>query len=133
MTYSVTGEILVNGKPVRDAAIAFHPTKKSEGRVSTSRGITDSEGKFTLTTFVAGDGAPEGEYIVTVYWPERPLNPSGEVDQLPADRLGGRFANTARSNLRAQIGQRPTTLLPVDLSDPKVVKVGEYLLSDEEG
>jgi hypothetical protein len=127
--FAVEGEIYVNGKPAHGAVIAFHPKKKAEGPISTSRGVADSLGKFALTTFVAGDGAPEGEYVVTVYWPQRPLNPHGESDPLPADKLGGRFASPTQSKLRARIEKQPTRLARIDLADQSIERSPEFYFS----
>ncbi|MCC7425192.1 MAG: hypothetical protein IT428_33395 [Planctomycetaceae bacterium] len=115
------GELFVDGKPAEHAAIAFHPVNRTEWASATSRGVVDREGRFTLTTYAVNDGAPEGEYVVTVYWPDRPLNPAGEGDNLPTDRLGRRFASAAQSRLRARLGRQAATLARVDLNDKDVV------------
>ena len=62
-TYPVTGTVTLQGKPVAGAAITFVPTG-SEGEAASA--ITDSEGKYALTTWRAGDGARPGEYRVKV-------------------------------------------------------------------
>ena len=62
-TYPVTGTVTSQGKPVAGAAITFVPTG-NEGEAASA--ITDSEGKYALTTWRAGDGARPGEYRVKV-------------------------------------------------------------------
>ena len=62
-TYPVTGTVTMQGKPVAGAAITFVPTG-NEGEAASA--ITDSEGKYALTTWQAGDGARPGEYRVKV-------------------------------------------------------------------
>lgn len=57
----VTGVVLLDGKPVANAAVLFIPP---EGRPA--EGTTDAEGKFTLQTFQPGDGALVGLHDVTV-------------------------------------------------------------------
>jgi hypothetical protein len=128
LRFPVQGKIFVGDKPAEGAVIAFHPVKKAEGPSSTSRGTADSQGKFSLTTYVSGDGAPEGEYIVTVYWPERPLNPNGEGHDLPVDKLRGKFANPAASKLRARIGPQLTTLPRLDLGSQAVQQAKAFYL-----
>ena len=74
------------------------------------RGVTDAEGRFQLRTYHDGDGAPAGEYTVTLYWPA-PYRPNVPVsDQLPPDRLGERFMNPRDSTRRAIVPAGPTTL-----------------------
>lgn len=50
------------GGPVADAVVTFSP---QEGQ-PVAFGRTDSQGKYTLTTYQAGDGAVAGKYIVLV-------------------------------------------------------------------
>jgi len=67
--YKVTGKITFNGNPVADADVTFSPRDKQ----AVASGRTDKDGKFTLTTYVAGDGAAEGGYSVLVT-KSRPTN-----------------------------------------------------------
>ncbi len=67
VTYPVTGRVLVNGKPATAALVTFHPVG---GSVDTPRPVArvGANGEFALTTRETGDGAPAGEYRVTVVW-----------------------------------------------------------------
>jgi hypothetical protein len=67
----VSGKVTVNGVPVANAGIVFHP-KDGKGRPATAE--TVEGGVYRLTTFNAGDGALKGEYRVTVVW-EEPVHP----------------------------------------------------------
>jgi len=60
-TAKVAGTVTVNGQPAKAFNIIFHP---AQGRPAT--GITDDQGRFSLTTFDPGDGAVLGEHVVTV-------------------------------------------------------------------
>lgn len=60
--YPVTGSVTYKGKPLEGAIISFTP--KSDGRPAST--TTDSEGKYSLSTDVNGDGAVAGEYAVTI-------------------------------------------------------------------
>ena len=61
--YPVTGVVFLAGKPVENANVTFRPVV---GIGTASFGVTDPEGKFTLRTYVAGDGAPVSDYFVTI-------------------------------------------------------------------
>ena len=58
----VSGTVNYNGSPVEGATVTF--SAGTSARSST--GVTDSSGKFKLTTFDTNDGAQAGEYIVTI-------------------------------------------------------------------
>jgi hypothetical protein len=109
-TYPVEGQVLVQGKPAEGVQVFLHPREPSQR--GKPRGTTNAEGKFQLRTYHDGDGAPAGEYTVTIYWPG-PYNPKMAVeDQMPPDRLGERFMNPAGSPLTATVSAGPTTLPP---------------------
>jgi hypothetical protein len=63
--HPVSGQVLFNGKPAAHASVIFHPKAGAEG-VPVPRANADAQGNFTLSTYGVGDGAPLGEYAVTV-------------------------------------------------------------------
>ena len=124
-TYRVTGTVTLQGKPVAGAAITFVPTGQ-EGEAASA--ITDSEGKYALTTWQAGDGARPGEYRVKVSKQEQiAVDPSKMVKNLsieeeqkiyveskkpapPAKRLiPSKFENEQTSGLVHKVEEKPTT------------------------
>jgi len=60
--YKTTGTVTYKGQPVEGAVVAFHSSEA--GRLAT--GKTDAQGRFELTTYQPGDGAPAGSHQVTV-------------------------------------------------------------------
>lgn len=65
-TTEVTGIVTLDDKPVANATVNFTTTKK-DGH--SAQATTDSEGRYTLSTFVEGKGhkgAMPGEYKVSV-------------------------------------------------------------------
>jgi hypothetical protein len=63
-THKVTGKVTMGGSAVAGATVTFSPEK---GSSPAAMGLTDAQGVYTLTTYAAGDGAPEGDYKVLVY------------------------------------------------------------------
>lgn len=61
-TYPVEGVVLHNGKPVDGATVVFNSTAENRAAF----GVTDSAGRFSLTTFNQGDGAVAGPQQVRV-------------------------------------------------------------------
>lgn len=58
-----TGTVTYQGAPVEGAKVMFHPV---DGGARSSYGVTDSEGKFTMSTFGLNDGALLGKQKVTI-------------------------------------------------------------------
>lgn len=58
----VQGIVTLDGTPVPDASVTFMPAEG--GRPAF--GISDAQGKYTLTTFEQGDGALHGNHLVTI-------------------------------------------------------------------
>ena len=57
----VSGQVLIDGKPVPGGMVRFVPEK---GRPATAD--IQSDGRFTMKTFEEGDGVLPGKHIVTV-------------------------------------------------------------------
>ena len=63
-TYPITGTVTLKGQPLEGATVVFVPSEGASHEPAT--GITNAEGKFKLSTFLADDGAQEGEYRIKV-------------------------------------------------------------------
>lgn len=59
----VSGTVTYNGTPVDGATVTFGT---SDAAARSPSGVTDSSGRFKLTTYDTNDGAPVGEYTVTI-------------------------------------------------------------------
>jgi hypothetical protein len=57
----VSGQVLIDGVPIRSGGVRFFP---HDGRPST--GNIDAEGRFSLSTFEPGDGCTLGQHRVAV-------------------------------------------------------------------
>lgn len=129
--YPTTGVVTHQGKPVDNAILSFHPVDPKavavpEGRegpeVASPTTQTDDRGAFSLSTYYADDGAPAGDYKVTVVWAAPVLAvstgdtlseddiASGEFTPEKAkvaphgnDKLKGRCADPATTPLKATI------------------------------
>lgn len=129
--FPVQGSLFVNNKPATGAMLTLHPTESTNQTSLRSLCVVDDEGQFAFSTYTGGDGAPEGVFVLTAYWPDpRQVNtdPDGESEQLAPDLLGGRFSAPARSPLRVRVDSSPNVLAPVDLNDRALNGVESYLL-----
>lgn len=65
-TYRAYGAVTYRGKPLGGATVVFHPLEGAGKSRRTAAGVTDSSGRFILTTVKPRDGAAAGAYRVTV-------------------------------------------------------------------
>lgn len=63
--FPVTGQVLFEGRPAAGAVVTFHPKDKNIV-IPAPHARADAQGNFVLTTYRAEDGAPVGEYLITV-------------------------------------------------------------------
>jgi len=87
-TAAVTGRVTYKDKPVAKASVSFTP---AEGATPAANGITDEDGRFTLSTFGINDGALPGKYRVAIIarGPDRPLRPGELGSGMPGETMPG--------------------------------------------
>ncbi|AMV30396.1 hypothetical protein VT84_38745 [Gemmata sp. SH-PL17] len=71
---------------------------------------TDEQGNYALTTYAEGDGAPAGDYIITITWPvpkKTPFEPEG------GDQLAGKLAKPERSPHKFTVSKQSDQEVPV--------------------
>jgi hypothetical protein len=107
-TFAVTGQVLQNNKPVPNATVVLHPVNGDS--TTKPRGKTDAQGNFKLTTYDLEDGAPSGEYLVTV---EQWLTTNPEEG--PKNRLPSKFSKPESSLLTAKVDNNPNNTLKLEL------------------
>jgi hypothetical protein len=110
--FPVRGSVLVAGKPAVKALVVFHPLNEPEA--PRPSGEVGTDGTFTLSTHTTGDGAPAGEYAVTVLWLSGSSTIGGDADSGP-DRLGNRYSDPKSTTLRARVNEAPTELKPFSI------------------
>jgi hypothetical protein len=113
----VTGAVFVNGKPAAGARLFFHPlADPASPRALRPFAEVEADGSFEVNTYLAGDGAPTGDYVVTVYWPAPPPAKGRFSDEsMPPDRLKDVYSNPRTSKLRAHIIRGDNVLPPFQL------------------
>jgi hypothetical protein len=103
----VTGVVMVDGKPARNARVVLHrPDAPPAGQPTADakpspRGECDDSGKFQIYTYAAYDGAPAGDYRVTISWKDpEGLNREGDTyrELLPAV-----YQHPVKSKLKASV------------------------------
>ena len=113
-THPVSGQVKYAGKPAAGVKVFLYPTSAPVvPEIPTHPyGVTGSDGRFTLSTYGDGDGAPEGGYQVILLWP--PETAEGEEAGADADRLLGWY-DVKHSALTVQVKPGENALPPFDL------------------
>jgi len=66
-TFPLLGTLTLDGKPLAGAIVSLHRfNKETEKFAYVCDGLTDAGGRFQVSTYGRFDGAPAGEYAVTV-------------------------------------------------------------------
>ncbi|MBN2293524.1 MAG: carboxypeptidase regulatory-like domain-containing protein [Pirellulales bacterium] len=94
-TYDVTGTVkFTDGSPVAGVCLTF----ETDTPPISATCITDSEGKFTLSTLGDGDGAPVGHYRVLIAPPQM-----ADPDSPPPVRFHPKYRSFKTSGLEFDV------------------------------
>jgi len=105
--HPVKGKLTVSGKPAVGAFVLFTPVNEpADAPDPRPRANVEEDGSFSLSTYGENDGAPVGDYIVTVSW---------EDPDTHDDKLKGRYSDPATSKLRAKVIEGQNELPPFQL------------------
>ena len=112
----VTGKVLVDGVPTAGVQVHYAPQVEIAEKRERYRNRfflqSGDGGKFSLSTYVNGDGIPFGEYALEFKWMEQRL--SGEVD-----RFGGRYSYPAPPLMKIQVNNKSIDLGEIRLETKK--------------
>lgn len=114
VAYPASGSLTLAGKPIAGAQITLVPQDSKFPESIRPTAVTRADGRFDLSTFQDGDGAPRGEYKVSVIW--HPLVQSEAGAVRGANALPARYATPDSSGLTVSISDSKTTLPAIDLA-----------------
>lgn len=121
--YPVKGKIQVNGQPAKDCQVVLNPTYEDKHPIA-PLGRTNDAGEFQITSYTPNDGAPEGQYVVTVTWPKNSGQTYGTLDGI--DQLGDAYATVDKTKgmpgFTIKVERQPLELPPFDLKQSAAVK-----------
>ncbi len=125
--YQVTGSVRINGELQKGVAIVFNHTDPGvTANAARPVAVTNDAGEFQLSTNGPADGAVEGTYIVTFFWPQ-----GGTSSR---DFLKGRYVRQEASQHRVTIEPADTSLPPFELEAPPAdVQEAQQVLSGAAG
>jgi hypothetical protein len=116
--HPVEGVITRGGKPLANALVALHPkSKPSGGEAVAPNGQTDENGVFKVSTYDANDGAPEGEYAVTVQYYQTVKTANG-IEPGP-NVLPAKLSQPGTTDISVKIVAGPNKLAPIEVAGKK--------------
>ena len=105
--FPVRGKVYHQDKPAEGAFVLFIPKNEpAEPKDPRPRATVEKDGSFALSTYGNRDGAPAGDYHVSITWP------GDEID----DRLAGRYGDAKKPKLQATVKEGPNELPPFKLN-----------------
>jgi hypothetical protein len=108
----VAGAIHFRGQPAEGAFVSLYP-KNETGGVPRPRASVAKDGTFIVSTFNGSDGAPEGDYIVTVQW-FKPVRQGSDLVGGP-NVLPAKYASPKTSNVTIHVAAGENHLPPIQL------------------
>ncbi len=103
-TTPVKGKVLVDGKPVTNIWVTLHPENETKESLL-PKAQSDASGNFAVGTYIGADGAPPGNYKITVEW-------------LTYNQFGGRWSGP--SKIDDKFASASTTPFEVTVADKSV-------------
>jgi hypothetical protein len=110
--YPVVGHVTFENEWPLGTSVVLHPLSNVPS--IRPQGVVDALGNFRVTTFRDGDGAPPGEYIVTLVWHKFVID--GEDYKPGPNVLPPMYAEPATSPLIIEVTERSNNLKPFTLS-----------------
>jgi hypothetical protein len=112
--FPVRGKVLFRGQVPANALVIFHPTVNANPTAPRPTGRVNANGNFTLTTFAENDGAPAGDYNVTIIWSvQKEGNDDYDDGANMVDLLQGYYSSPKTSGIRRQVKEGENELEPI--------------------
>jgi len=111
--HPVRGTVLVNKKPAAEALVFMHRKGRNSLEEQVPFGKADKDGSFKVMNGNSGEGAPEGEYTLTVYWPDMSKPEDGNGGR--PDALNGAYDKVAQSKLTFTVKSGQNTIPTLEL------------------
>ena len=114
-TTPVSGQVLVDALPMKNLWVKLHSATPQPDGVE-PKAQTDDEGNFKITTHIGGDGAPVGEYKITIEWLTYQQFGSSWVGP---SKLDGTCGDPNTTEFTVTVGQEPVILPAFNVSARK--------------
>jgi hypothetical protein len=85
-----------------------YPTKAGEPHPYARVG---EDGTFVVSTYGKGDGAPMGEYVITIHWADCPPRPHNARNRV--DKLHGQYGDPQKFEIAYSVEKRKDNVVPL--------------------
>ncbi len=116
--FPASGAVKVDGQVPVGAKLVLHAVTPQGPEAVAPTASVKPDGSFVVTTYQAGDGAPPGDYVVTVQWYK--IDKDGNVgpNVIPVE-----YGNPKTSPIKVTINAGgPTQLEPIAISSAKTAR-----------
>ncbi len=112
--YPVRGQVLYKEKPVGEATVVLHRIGGDVEGNQKPIAYTAADGTFQMTTMTRGDGAPPGEYAITIEL-RAPQTIGEEVVRNGAHLLPVRYSRPESSGQKFTVVEGENVIPPIKL------------------
>lgn len=109
-----SGTVTFDGKPISGAEVTFVPVGTDVPNSVRPSATTKADGTFKLTTHAQDDGAPVGEYQVSILW--HPLVDTGSGPSRGGNKLPERYSRPETSKITATVKPEGGAIPPFSLT-----------------
>jgi hypothetical protein len=106
------GKITFKGQAMPGAMVTLHP-KTASAEIPKPRATVDKAGAFKISTFAPGDGAPEGDYVLTVFW-YKPIQNGPDISPGP-NVIPIKYTKPETTNIEIRIAAGQNDLSTIQL------------------
>jgi hypothetical protein len=112
--FHAEGKLVYDNGPLAGAFVVLHPRAPSGPSSPRPHGQAAADGSFTLTSYDSNDGAPAGEYAVTVEL--RPLVKNGGDYAAGPNVLPKKYSRAETSPVTVKIAEGNNDLAPIQIA-----------------
>jgi len=110
--YPVHGKVTdKDNKPAVGAVVMFNPVPNDDPQANKPNAVVGEDGTFGLQTYERDDGAPAGEYVLTIEWRTQNTKSFGP-NKLGEDQLKGRYSDPKTSKLKFTVEKKADNEVP---------------------
>lgn len=99
----VEGVVLIDGKAAEGIRVSFMPDSRKGAKGPTSSGVSDSNGKFKLTTDTGKQGAVAGWHVVVLSDNKIPQLEQEEEKEPPTTRVPAKYSSLTKTDLFKEV------------------------------